>query len=85
LKAEDELDPLMAAVESGDKEMVQLLLDNGADAKTKTKLTTPIYIAQEKGHCEIEELLIQNGAPVDPGSLWQLKRSLRKRFTYLCS
>ena len=59
IKAHDDLDPLMAAVENGDKETVLLLIENGADVRTKTNLTTPVYIASEKGHEEIKRLLIE--------------------------
>ena len=83
IKAHDDLDPLMAAVENGDKETVLLLIENGADVRTKTNLTTPVYIASEKGHEEIKRLLIEKGAPEDPGRFWQLKRSAIKRWKNL--
>ena len=83
MKAHDDLDPLMAAVENGDKETVLLLLDNGADILTKTKLTTPVYIAQDKGHLEIKELLLKRGAPEDPGWFWQFRRTVLKRWSNL--
>ena len=79
IKAHDDLDPLMAAVENGDKETVLLLIENGADIRTKTSLTTPVYIANQKGHEEIRNILIEKGAPEDPGWIWQLKRSALKR------
>lgn len=80
IKAKDELDPLMAAVESGDKAIVTLLIDNGADLNSRTKLTTPVYIAHEKGHVEISQLLVERGAPLHPSSLWHLRRSAIKRW-----
>ena len=83
MKAHDDLDPLMAAVENGEKETVILLLDKGADVHSKTKLTTPVYIAQEKGHIEIKDILIQKGAPEHPGKLWQLRRTLIMRWQNL--
>ena len=48
----------------------------GADVKTRTRLTTPVYIAQEKGHREMENLLLEKGAPENPGCLWQFRRSV---------
>ena len=73
----------MSAVENGDNETVILLLDNGANIQSKTKLTTPIYIAQEKGHLEIQNLLKDRGAPQDPGFFWRLRRSILIRFENL--
>ena len=35
----------------------------GANVKTRTRLTTPVYIAQEKGHLELVSLLLDRGAP----------------------
>jgi len=77
--AHDELDPLMAAVENGDKETIELLIENGANVKTRTRLTTPIYIAQDKGHTEIKNLLLEKGAPENPGKLWQIRRAILLR------
>ena len=48
----------------------------GANVKTRTRLTTPVYIAQEKGHGEMENLLLEKGAPENPGCLWQFRRSV---------
>ena len=83
IKAHDGLDPLMAAVESGDKETVVVLLDHGADMETRTTLTTPVYIAQEKGHSQMEKLLLERGLPSHPGFLWRFRRSLIKRWSNL--
>ena len=83
IKAHDQLDPLMAAVENGDKETVTLLLEKGANVKTKTKLTTPVYIAQEKGHLVVKEILLEKGAPENPGFFWQLRRSILIRWSNL--
>ena len=50
--------PLHHAAEQGNKALVKLLLDNGADAEIKDdKGRTPLKIAEEKGHAEIIELL----------------------------
>ena len=83
IKAHDELDPLMSAVENGDKETVILLLEKGANVKTRTRLTTPVYIAQEKGHSDMANLLLDRGAPENPGFCWQLRRSAIKRWSNL--
>ena len=83
IKAHDELDPLMSAVENGDKETVILLLEKGANVKTRTRLTTPVYIAQEKGHSDMANLLLDRGAPQNPGFCWQLRRSAIKRWSNL--
>ena len=83
IKAHDGLDPLMAAVESGDEATVNLLIENGANLKTKTKLTTPVFIAREKGHLELEKLLIDKGAPSDPGAFWKIRRAMIMRWSNL--
>ena len=71
----------MAAVEAGDIDTVSLLLEHGADPKTMTKLTTPLYIAKDKGHLEMAELLVQKGAPLEPGFFWKLRRSILMRWS----
>ncbi|MHC9538878.1 MAG: ankyrin repeat domain-containing protein [Vulcanimicrobiota bacterium] len=50
--------PLHHAAEKGNKALVKILLDNGADKEIKDdKGRTPLKIAEEKGHAEIIELL----------------------------
>lgn len=50
--------PLHHAAEQGNKALVKVLLDNGADKEIKDdKGRTPLKIAEEKGHGEIIELL----------------------------
>ena len=83
IKAHDELDPLMAAVENGDKATVLLLIENGADLQTRTKLTTPVFIAEAKGHGEIKDLLLAKGAPQRPGLFWRLRKSMLIRWSNL--
>ena len=51
--------------------------------KTRTRLTTPVYIAQEKGHAELLNLLLEKGAPENPGFLWQFRRSVIIRWSNL--
>lgn len=59
--------PLHWAVNSGHKNMIELLLANNADVNAKAKNTdwTPLDIAAQGGHAEIAELLIANRADVN--------------------
>ena len=66
----------MMAVRNGDKETVSLLIENGADLRTKTIFTTPVYIARDLRYDDIKRLLIEKGAPEDPGVFWKFKRSV---------
>ncbi|GFV15639.1 ankyrin-3 [Trichonephila clavipes] len=61
--------PLHQAVNDGCKEMVEFLLENGADINAKTEASgeTPLYIAVKKRNIEIIELLIEKGANVNAG------------------
>ncbi|WP_264328944.1 ankyrin repeat domain-containing protein [Wolbachia endosymbiont (group A) of Andrena hattorfiana] len=56
--------PLHEAVESGCKEAVQSLIENGAYVKAKTERSedTPLHFAR---NAEITELLIKNGASIN--------------------
>ena len=83
IKAHDGLDPLMAAVEAGDKDTVNLLIEKGSNLKTRTKLTTPIFIARDKGHLEIEQILLEKGSPSEPGLFWKFRRSVLIRWSNL--
>jgi ankyrin repeat protein len=50
--------PLQRAVFRGDKDLVELLIANGADVNAKTrKGSTPLYMAKRDGHTEIVEIL----------------------------
>ena len=73
IRAHDGFDPLMSAVEKGEKEICALLLDRGANVRTKTRLATPLMIAKEKGHGEVEKLLVsQNFKYSKRWELWLL-------------
>lgn len=59
--------PITHAVQAGDAEIVQLLLDNGADVNapsinSKNPLNTPIMVACWHGDLELVKLLCENGA-----------------------
>ena len=58
-----ELTVLMMAIQNGDKEIVQLLLDKGADPNIKTSEGTALIFARDK---EIIQLLLDKGA--DPNT-----------------
>ena len=66
----DGLTPLHVAAGSGQKEIAELLIAEGADVNAKdTKFGgTPLYFAANGGHKEIAELLIANGADVNAKS-----------------
>ena len=54
--------PLHPATYSGHKEIVELLIANGANVNTKAKGWTPLDIAIEFEHSEIADILRKNGA-----------------------
>ena len=56
------------AADKGHKEIVELLIANGADVNVKEK-DTPMHKAAMNGHKEIIELLIANGADVNAKSV----------------
>jgi len=58
--------PLFHASEGGYREIVEILIENGAAVDIKNICgETPLFRASEKGYKEIVELLIKNGANVD--------------------
>jgi len=66
----DRASVLHFAVENCSVEVVQLLIDVGANVEAKTKnLKTPLYWAAGSGRKDILEVLVKNGARVDGISL----------------
>ena len=59
--------PLYYAVESGCKEIVELLLQKGADPHLPKGNCSPILVSTRQNNTEITELLLQNGA--DPNAM----------------
>lgn len=54
--------PFLAACESGDRNLCELLLAHGAELTAKSSnLTTAVHFAAFDGHVEISELLISAG------------------------
>jgi ankyrin repeat protein len=58
------LAPLQIAVIQGSPEVVQLLIDSGADVN-KGQRYTPLQIAVDMGYIDIVEMLLDNGAYLD--------------------
>ena len=58
--------PLMYAAENGNKDIVKLLIDKGANVNKQDKNgKTPLMYAVVKGNKDIVKLLIENGAIVN--------------------
>lgn len=58
--------PLCAASRGGKREVVQYLIDAGADPnKPDANAATPLYVAASNGHDDIVEMLLRNGADPD--------------------
>ena len=81
LRAKDELDPLLAAVDFGNEEVVELLISRGADVRTRTKETNAVLLARDKGRKNIEQILMKAGASDDMGLAFKVKKRLSKMFT----
>jgi ankyrin repeat protein len=62
--------PLMLALlaEHINREIVELLIENGADvnAKEPSDRWTALHLVARDGHADFVEMLLQNGAEVDP-------------------
>lgn len=57
--------PLYAAAHKGDKEIVRIILDHGADVNTGNDFgETPLHAAAEWGYPEVVNLLIARGADI---------------------
>ncbi|HUU16925.1 MAG TPA: ankyrin repeat domain-containing protein [Sedimentisphaerales bacterium] len=81
---------LHEAVDSGHKELVQYLLDKGADINAKERRGwTPLHMASAAGQREIVELLISKGAALNVGdirggtALWYAKEQGNKEIVEL--
>ena len=61
-KDEDGVTPLLVATANGRKEIVELLIREGADVNAKVNGVTPLHQAAIRGHKEIAKLLIAKGA-----------------------
>ena len=58
--------PLEWAISSDNTELVEFLLDHGADAKAKSDVgSTPLHTAADRGDLEIAEMLIAHGVDVN--------------------
>ena len=56
---------LLVASESGRKDVVRLLLEHGADSRSRDKLGfNALMFAAERGQLEIVDLLLANGADI---------------------
>ena len=61
---------LISAVFSGDGELAQLALSNGADPERKYARMTPLELATFHGNSAVVEALIGAGARLSPDALW---------------
>ncbi len=70
---------LLTASWSGNKEIVELLLANGADVNYETDayFYTALMRASGQGHAEIARLLLNHGANVNAEDDWQLTSLMR--------
>jgi len=62
VKAHDGIDPLLSAVEKRNIEIVQILLDHGANPNSWSKETCPLLQARDNFHDAMAQLLISYGA-----------------------
>jgi len=74
MKTREGLSPINIAAWRGDKRMVELLINQGAEIDDKTKWgETPLHHAVTFGHSDVCELLLSHGA--DPNTEDRLKRT----------
>lgn len=73
--------PLGVSIRSGNEQVVQLLIDAGADVNPTNSLQTPLQIALIKGHISIARILIHAGAHVDTNNFYvsPLEIALREK------
>ncbi|KAK3314536.1 ankyrin repeat-containing domain protein [Apodospora peruviana] len=66
------LTPLCLAVANGDRKMVGLLIDKGANLEAPDTLegAPPLWIAASRGHFGLVELLLNRGANIEAGDSW---------------
>jgi ankyrin repeat protein len=57
--------PLIGTSTNGNREMVQLLIDNGADVNMGYWNGTPLLVAAAAGHTDVVKLLIDKGANIN--------------------
>mmetsp|Transcript_25599 Transcript_25599/g.64250 ORF Transcript_25599/g.64250 Transcript_25599/m.64250 type:complete len:724 (+) Transcript_25599:66-2237(+) len=74
--------PLVVASENGHLNVVQFLLQVGADPDDATRTITPLTVACKKGHVSIVQVLVQAGADINRTSegfsaLWMATREDR--------
>ena len=68
-RSENEKTPLHFAAQGGHREIVELLLEKGADVNVKNIASeTPLHYAAAMSHKEIVELLITEGAVLNSGT-----------------
>ncbi len=75
--------PLHEAVQTGNKEMVQLLIDHDAFVNATDKLGwTPLHEASQRGNFEIFKLLADNGADINASCGDSTPMSIAYRYGY---
>ena len=65
-----EYTPLRAAVSSNRADVVQYLIDQGADVNLSGRESCPLTVAIQKGFFEIVKILVENGADLNYKEGW---------------